>query len=367
MRSIKKIVIYSVGLLGGSLASAFKQSGFEGEIVGISSAGAIQDALQIGYIDSGFGYSDIDKAVDGADLIFLCSPIHTIIKSLETLSTVNLPEGVIITDVGSTKHEIIRSAEELLPKSVTFIGGHPMAGSEKSGATAADPFLFQNAVFVLAQSALCNQSDVDEFGVYLEKFLGCRSVVLDPKTHDTIAATVSHVPHIVASAMVNFASEVECDIPGTLNLAAGGFKSLTRIAASPYRMWHDIFSTNKEENLRLLARFIEILEEMHLELKDKTLEVSFDKAAVTRQSLSSNSKGFIGELTQIVVVAEDFPGFLAKMTTTLADANMNIRDIELLKIREGESGTFMLAFSTSNEAEQAIVLLETSGFLARLA
>jgi prephenate dehydrogenase len=366
MREIKKIVIYSVGLLGSSLGAAFKQSGFTGEIVGISAPNSIVESLEIGSIDSGYSYDETQEAIKDADIIFLCSPIMPILKTIESLSKLNLPDGVIISDVGSTKQEIISTAEKLLPKNVNFIGGHPMAGSEKRGALAADPFLFQNAVFVLAQSNLSTLNLLNEFGAYLEKHLGCRTVLLNPQTHDTIAATVSHVPHIVASAMVNFASEVDAEIPGTLSLAAGGFRSLTRIAASPYKMWHDIFATNRKENSRLLGRFIDILKEMRSDLNSDSLKEPFDKAAEIRQGLSVNGKGFLGPLFQIVVVAEDRPGFLSKMTSIVAEAELNIRDIELLKVREGESGTFMLAFGDFEESNSAVDILNRSGFSARI-
>lgn len=365
MNNIKKIVIYSVGLLGASIGASFKQAGFTGEIVGISSSKSISDALASNSIDSGFSYNDSQKAIDNADIIFLCSPISIIIDTIKKLSLLNLPKDIIISDVGSTKLEIVKSAENYLPKTVTFIGGHPMAGSEKSGASASDPYLFQNAVFVLSKSELSTDLIVSQFASFLERYLRCRTVILDPKVHDRIAATVSHVPHIVASAMVNFAAEVDENTKGTLDLAAGGFKSLTRIASSPYKMWHDIFESNRDENLTLLSRFIEILKSMHNDLKNSSLEDSFNRASSKRKEIDTNRKGFIGPLHQIVVVAEDRAGFLAKMTTVLSEANINIRDIELLKIREGESGTFMLAFGSIDEAESAVETLNSNNFTAR--
>ncbi len=361
----RKIVLYSVGLLGGSFGAAVKQSGFTGEVVGISSEKGIAGAVSVGAIDYGVGYDQAETVLKDADLLILCSPIQGITSALERIATFDLPEGLLISDVGSTMYEINNIAEKVLPSHVSFIGGHPMAGSEKSGPTASDPFLFQNAIYVLSKSSLTKTGDMETFSDFLISMLHCRVIELDPKIHDTIAATVSHVPHIVAVAMVNTAASIEAEVPGTLNLAAGGFKSLTRIASAPYGMWHDIFLTNKPATTEILQRFINELTVMKEKLQKDTLQESFDSAAVTRGELTVNKKGFLGPLHEIVVVAEDRPGFLAKITTLLSKAEINIRDIELLKIREGEAGTFMFAFSTEDDAIRAISLLETEHFSAR--
>jgi len=169
----------------------------------------------------------------------------------------------------------------------------------------------------------------------------------------------------VAVAMVNTAAKVEHEFQGTLKLAAGGFKSVTRISSSPYGMWHDIFLTNKQATTEVLQKFIDELNLMKEKLQCDGLQSAFDSAATTRRELPANSKGFMGALHEIVVTAEDRPGFIAKITSLLAEAEINIRDIELLKVREGEAGTFMLAFSSQDEAKQAITLLESNNFTAR--
>ncbi len=365
MRDIKKIVIYSVGLLGGSFGAAVKQAGFTGEVVGVSSPRGIEGALSVGAIDSGVGYDDAPLVLADADMIILASPINAITAAMEKIGECDLQEGVLISDVGSTMATINSVAEQVLPSHVSFIGGHPMAGSEKSGPTASDPFLFQNAVYVLSQSQLTKGSDLVEFEQFLTDMLRCRVINIDPDTHDTIAATVSHVPHIVAVAMVNSAASVNAEVPGTLDLAAGGFKSLTRIASSPYGMWNDIFETNRDAVASVLKRTIDELSDMHELLLGDGLEVKFNNAAETRKELTVNKKGFLGPLHEIVVTAEDRPGFLSKMTSLMSDNDINIRDIELLKVREGEAGTFMLAFSSENEAEKAIAILEQNQFTAR--
>jgi prephenate dehydrogenase len=358
-----KIVIYSLGLLGASIGCALKKSKFDGEIIGISSQKNIDDAIVVNAIDYGVDYSETEKILVTADLLFLCSPIEVIIETIKKISTMKLKPGMIITDIGSTKNEIFETAQNFLPETVKFIGGHPMAGSEKSGAKFADPFLFQNAVWVLYSK---DKSDADEFGVFLEKYLGCKSKFIEPETHDKITAVISHVPHIIAVGLVNTAEKVNREINKTLDLAAGGFKSLTRIASSPYKMWHDIFKTKKKANIEILDLFIEEITQLRENLINDSLKTPFDNAAKTRAKLTENQKGFVNDLHRITVIAEDKYGFLAKILMILSENKLNLNDIELLKVREGDAGSFMFAFTDENEAKTAVELLQSKGYSARI-
>jgi prephenate dehydrogenase len=360
-----KIVLYSVGLLGASIGCALKKSGFNGEIFGISSLKNIQDAISVNAIDYGVGYEKTQEVLLDCDLLFLCSPIKIIIETIKNISKMNLKAGMLITDIGSTKKEIFETAVKYLPENVKFIAGHPMAGSEKSGSKFADPFLFQNAIWVLYSK---NMQDAQNLGSFLGQYMGCKTQFIAPETHDKIAAVISHVPHIIAVGLVNAAEKINRKIKGTFDLAAGGIKSMTRIASSPYYMWHDIYKTNREANIEFLDLFIEEIRQLRNALSDENIKLQehFDSAAKTRTKLSGNSKGFVNNLYQIVVIAEDKPGFLAKMLTVLSNESLNVSDIELLKVREGDAGSFMLAFTEENLAERAIELLKNAGFSARI-
>jgi prephenate dehydrogenase len=360
---MQKIAIYSVGLLGGSIGAALKKSGFDGEVVGISTQKNIDDAISANAIDYGADYGETEKILENTDLLFLCSPIQVIIETIKKISRMKLNPSMIITDVGSTKKEICNTAKSFLPKTVKFIGGHPMAGSEKQGAKFSDPFLFQNTNWILHSE---NQNDANEFSVFLEKYLGCKTKFMEPAIHDKIVATISHVPHIIAVGLVNTAEKANEKINGTLDLAAGGFKSLTRIASSPYKMWHDIYETNKDANVEILELFIVEMLELRKNLEIGTLKTAFDNAAKIRAQLSENQKGFTHNLCRIIVIAEDRPGFLAKILTILAQDNLNVSDIELLKVREGDAGSFMFAFTNENDAKKAVFLLQSAGFSARI-
>ncbi|MCP4690052.1 MAG: prephenate dehydrogenase/arogenate dehydrogenase family protein, partial [Desulfobacterales bacterium] len=281
------------------------------------------------------------------------------------LAAMDLPEGLIITDVGSTKKQISEIARKTLPPHVRFIGGHPMAGSEKSGPAAADPFLFQNAVYVMAPLSEKMEAWEERFSDFLTRGLGCKCIFLNPGVHDAIAATVSHTPHLLAVALVNLARRVEQKIPGTLQMAAGGFRDLTRIASSPYQMWRDIFATNKEAISPLIDECIEILGDMKKELMDGSLESHFNDAHDTRGEIPLDSKGFISQPHEIMVIVKDQPGVIALIATAIAYEGINIIDIELLKIREGEAGTLKMAFDSEEKAERAVEILKREGVCAR--
>jgi prephenate dehydrogenase len=364
MFSPKNVVIYSVGLLGGSIGLGLKNSGFKGCITGLSSPATLSNALELGCIDKGFPYDRLADAVRDADLVILCPPINAIKKAIDDLSKVTLPQGLVITDVGSTKREIVSHAKATLPSHVSFIGGHPMAGSEKSGAMASDPYLFQNAVYVLARSGGIVSDNDREFARFLEQYLGCRTLFLDPLLHDRIVAAVSHVPHLLAVALVNAAQEVENTIPGTLALAAGGFRDMTRIAGGSYALWRDILSTNKEAIEPFLDMIIARLADMKARLRNDTIEECFESSRKTRSRLPATAKGFIHQLAEVLVVAKDQPGIIAGIASTLTEKNININDIEVLKVREGEGGTIRLAFDGQAVAHAAVEALKKAGFNA---
>lgn len=362
--SPRTITIYSVGLLGGSLGLALKQSGYKGKIIGLSSLSNIEKALELGCIDEGHDYGHLEEVIKETDLLFLCSPINTIIDVLNNLSTMQLHRDLLVTDVGSTKNFIMQAASKL-PEGVHFIGGHPMAGSEKSGPGAADPFLFQNAIYVLSSSNAVVTDLEKSFAAFLIEKLGCRTLFLDPMIHDQIAATVSHVPHLLAVALVLLARKTEEEIPGTLTLAAGGFRDMTRIASAPYTMWHDILVTNRQAIGNQLDDLIIILKDIKEKLKQSSLKEAFNDSRETRSKISSSGKGFINPLSEVLVRAKDQPGIITSISKVLSDQMINIKDIEVVKVREGEGGTIRLAFESSDIARKAIAILTQCGFLAR--
>ena len=358
------IVIVGVGLIGGSLGLAIRRNNKDIKVIGVSSNAAIQSALEMGVITEGCGYEELDSAVKNADIVFLCTPIHRIQGLLETLSS-SLQPGVLVTDVGSTKRIITEQARSVLPDGVYFIGGHPMTGSEKSGIHAADPFLFQNAIFVLCPTDGVPAELMEKFSDFIGE-IGARVIIMDAALHDRIAAAVSHLPQMIAVALVNMAGEVSSDSAPYLQLAAGGFRDMTRIASSPFAMWDDICRTNDNTIKEAMDKFIAHLTKLRDRIGTQALGEDFEVANITRSNIPKDTKGFVRPLFEALVVVEDKPGVIVKIATELYRANINIKDIEVLKVREGEGGTLRLAFENEEIASKAVDILNHVGYTSRL-
>lgn len=354
--------IVGVGLIGGSLALALREAGIAKRIVGVSSGRTIEEAHGLGVIDQGWDYGDMAKALRGATAVFLCTPVAHIIDLLPEVARVIEP-GTIVSDVGSTKKAIVEQAERCMPGHSLFVGGHPMAGSERRGVSAADPFLFQNALYVLTPNESTPVNARESLAGFLAK-TGARVRCLSAETHDSVASAVSHLPQLVALALVEYVGKQNEAETAHLQMAAGGFRDMTRIASSPYEMWRDILATNTTEIRNALAGFGDCLAAIQADLRD--LEPHFRSANEVRHAIPTDAKGFLSPLCDVLVRCEDKPGELARMTAALSAEKLNIMDIELLKIREGEGGTFRMAFRDSQTANKAVHILATVGFTARL-
>ncbi len=359
-----RITLLGVGLIGGSLGLAFKSADGNLEITGYASRKTLLRALRRGAID--IAADDIQNAVADADCVFLNMPIDGIRETLRKIGPW-LKRGAIVTDVGSVKSVIVADAKKYLPKSVTFIGGHPMAGSEKQGVLAAAPLLFQNAVYVLCPAHGGTISRSSKF-VRLLQSTGARLLFLDPKIHDRIAAAVSHIPQLLAVALMNVVGDLDSARYPALRLAAGGFRDMTRIASSPYDIWDDILRYNRAE----IGRAMHILvKQMNLYpariAKRRTgLSREFGLAKERRDAIPKNTKGFISPVHDVLVQLKDEPGSLHRLTGILAKHKINIIDVELLKIREGTGGTFRLGFDSAAEAAAAVRLLTKNGYRATM-
>jgi prephenate dehydrogenase len=358
------VTIIGVGLLGGSLAAAFKRRAVAKRIIGISSPDTLKTATELKIIDLGYGYDELERGVQDVELVILCTPIARIIELLPSVVNKVAP-GTIITDVGSTKRIIMETADKYLPKQVTFIGGHPMAGSEKSGVSATDPFLFENAIYVLTPSTSTNPEKLTKLSKAFSA-IGAQVVILEPDRHDTIAATISHLPQMLAVALVNTLRSVSEKQPEYLKLAAGGFRDMTRIASSPFSVWRDICATNQDLIREKLDEYISQLQEIKDLVGTEALCEKFSSASLLRGSIPKDTKGFIHPHPEVLVVTEDRPGMLARITTALANKSINVSDIEVLKVREGEGGTIRLAVTDIETAKQATETLRAEGFEARI-
>lgn len=276
----ERIAIIGVGLIGGSWGLALKKRGFAGVRVGCDRPEVLRKALAAGAIDE--GEEDVRRAVKQADLIILATPVSGILRAIGELKNAARPRA-LVTDVGSTKVEICRRARAVFGGEPIFLGGHPFAGRERSGVENADAGLFENAVYVLTPE------DSDHFADHRVKAFsewiyaaGARRVVMDPATHDFAAAYLSHLPQLVSTGLASLIAESE---PLPLDLAASGFRDVTRLAESPYPVWQDICASNLENILQALDNFIRKLQSLRSHLTDGALEREFDQALRLREKL----------------------------------------------------------------------------------
>lgn len=280
----KRIAILGLGLLGGSWGLALKKHGFSGRVVGYARrAETVDRALAAEVIDEGFG--DPAAAVRDADLVVLATPVGVILDQLPRLRPYLSPRA-LVTDVGSTKRVICDRAAELYAGEPLFLGGHPMAGKERSGLENADARLFENARYVLTPLRPEHLMDdrVKAFRALVEAF-GARPIVTDAAAHDLAVAFLSHLPQLVSSGLASAIEEKHAAEALTLELAATGFRSVTRLAESPYSVWRDICLTNSENIRAALDSLIQKLEAMKLHLSDRELERVFKQAQKLRARL----------------------------------------------------------------------------------
>ncbi|MBN1155790.1 prephenate dehydrogenase/arogenate dehydrogenase family protein [candidate division KSB1 bacterium] len=361
MSDVSKITIIGLGLIGGSLGLALSNKKEYDRIYGIDEFSVVHHAMERGIIDQGFTPEDSETALRDCDLVFLCTPIYTILDYLKTITKWIRP-GTVVCDVGSTKGQIVNAANQYFnDASVYFLGTHPMAGAETRGIEAADAYLFENIVWVLTPFQKIPDQKIRDIGTILES-IGAKVLLLSPELHDKIAAAVSHLPQMAAIALTNLISRLQQENMNYIRLAAGGFRDMTRIASSPYSVWKDICGTNKEQIAFFIDQFIDELKRVKEHVLNDKLEPDFENSNVTRLSIPRDTRGFLKPAYDVSIGVQDKPGVIAEISTALANEGINIKDIEVLKVREGEGGTFRMSFSSSSDRDWAIGIIRHIGY-----
>lgn len=287
---MKKIVIFGVGLIGGSVALALKQAGSTEQIVGVGrSSQSLQTALDLGVIDT--ATSDIAAAVNDADIILIATPVAQTSSILNAIKP-HLAASTVITDAGSTKGDVLQCAQEILGTQFSqFVGGHPIAGAEKSGVTAAMADLYTNKNVVLTPATATNPEAIQRVKT-LWQACGANVSEMSAASHDGIFAAVSHLPHLLAFALVDdIASRPNAE--QLFSFAASGFRDFTRIAGSHPEMWRDISLANKTALLNEIEAYQQELKKLHklLEAEDaKGLEALFERASIARNGWGDSRK-----------------------------------------------------------------------------
>lgn len=354
-----------LGLIGGSIARALREQFpniklkvYDKDIPSLSLALKDRVATSI--------YTEITEELCDADYIFLCAPVSVNEANLRTVAPL-IKAHTVITDVGSVKtgiHELARA----LQLEDRFIGGHPMAGSERFGYVNSKSNLLENAYYILTPSDQVKDSDVLALKELVSS-IHALPLVIAAKEHDYITAAISHLPHIIASGLVNLVKESDSEEGLMKTMAAGGFKDITRIASSNPVMWQQICLTNTDNIKQLLDRYIENLSSIRAELEQKdafALYHFFDSARLYRDSFSSVSTGPIKQSFHISIEILDKPGALAEVTVLLAKHNLSIKNMNIVHNREAEFGALTVEFYSDKDMLKAVELLQKDSFTTYL-
>ncbi|MBJ6363543.1 prephenate dehydrogenase [Paenibacillus sp. GCM10012307] len=356
------IAIFGVGLIGGSLALCFK--GKPGlHVIGHSvRPSSVEKYIQRGVVDE--GTTSMREAAEAADFIFLCVPVGNLEEYVQKLSTYKLKPGCIITDVGSTKASVAACARKHDLQGAHFIGGHPMAGSERSGVEAASSILFENAYYVLTPDPSTPAAAVDRLKALLAD-TKAHIVRVDAVEHDEIVGAISHLPHIIAAMLVNQIRGYNEGNPLYASLAAGGFRDITRIASSDPVIWRDILINNKDVLLSLLADWQEETNKVIQVLENgdgAAIEEAFLTAGQFRSQLPERRKGMIHSIFECYVDVADHPGIIGKIATELGNHRINLSNLQIIESREDVPGILRLSFREQTDLDQAVELLHSSGY-----
>lgn len=283
----KKVTIIGCGLIGGSIALALKRRRYDGTVTCIDlpeRLPAIQDA---GVADRVGTMEDLQSCLPESSIVILATPVQMILETIESIRPF-LKKGTIVTDVGSTKKHIMDGARKLIPPGVHFIGGHPMAGSERSGVEASDPLLFHDRVYVF-----CPYPDTpsDSLLVLMElaEKLQALPITIDPEEHDRIMAMISHLPHIISVALMHAALAGDAEHAMLDKMAGRGFLDMTRLSASDYGVWKGILETNRDGIAQALRRFNESLSFVAGSISEDALALAWEMAGGKRRKMGPES------------------------------------------------------------------------------
>lgn len=331
------------GLIGGSIAKGLKRDNPRTKIMAyMRTVSKLEQAKRDGVVD--LVLDGIDGRLSECDIIFLCTPVEFNADYLKKIRPL-LKDGAFITDVGSTKLSIHEQVKELQMEDV-FVGGHPMAGSEKTGYENATDHLLENAYYIITPTARSRKEDVERLTA-VAGAIRAIPVVLDYREHDSIVAAVSHLPHLVASSLVNLVRENDTPGERMKQLAAGGFKDITRIASASPEMWEQICMTNTGNIAEMLERYITSLQSVLSSLRGRdeaAIYRLFDSSRTYRNSISDRSRGAIEPEYSFSVDIVDEVGSISTLSVILAAKGISIKNIGINHSREHGEGALRISF-----------------------
>ena len=351
-----------LGLIGGSIAKTIRKFHPDYHILAYARhketlAAALTENVIDGVLESE------DERYSSCDYIFLCAPVEYNIEYLKKLKNV-ISENCIITDAGSVKTPIHKAVEELGMEHC-FIGGHPMAGSEQSGFEHSSDHLLENAYYILTPGGQVPLEKITEFSELIDS-LGSIPMVLTAEEHDFITAGVSHLPHIIASALVNLVNMLDSDQEYMKTIAAGGFRDITRIASSSPIMWEQICVENNQNISNVLDDYIRLLVQIKCFVDNKdsrSLYQMFASSRDYRDSIDVVDNGLLKKAYVLYLDIADEAGGIATIATILAMEKISIKNIGIIHNREFEEGVLKIEFYDGISMEKGAALLKKRNYI----
>ena len=296
IQQLRRITIWGVGLIGGSLGLALKKNGFQGQRVGLGrNIGRLEKALQHDAVD--VVTTEVAEGLHESDLVVLCTPVELVPVLVQRIvESVDSHRSMVLTDVGSTKSMLVRTIEAQLQKqgsdTFAFVGAHPMAGSHETGVDAARPTLFESATCILTPTESTDQDALQRVK-NLWEFVGAVPHLLSPETHDLLIGAASHLPHLIASLLTNTVANVETEGQKALDFTATGFRDSTRIAAGSPDLWTGIFSQNRDVLLSLIDDMVNNLTEFKTLLQTEDLP-EMERVLLEAQAIVAKRRKALG-------------------------------------------------------------------------
>lgn len=359
------VAIIGCGAIGGSLAlAAADVPGVERIVLFDRSEAVRERARQLGL---GSVAGTAAGAAEGADLVVIATPLESITQVAAEVWP-RMDTHAVLTDVSSVKSRVIVEVEALRggidQELAEFVGGHPMAGSERSGPEAADGTMFQGATYVLTPTSASSAGAFNRLATFI-RGIGARVLAVDPETHDRLVALVSHVPQVLASTLMAVAADAGEEEPGVLAATGGSFRDVTRVAGSDADLWAGILSENRgavldalERFTRSLARFEDALRAGDREALARLLHAGREARTVIP------GKEVTEQVIDLVIPVKDRPGSLAEVTTALGGAGVNIEDLAMR--HAGGHGALIVSVAGRGAAERARTVLHERGYASHL-
>lgn len=352
----EKIGFIGLGLIGGSIAKTIRRIYPDITLIAYDvDRESLSLALNEHVIDTACDCMSDEFAL--CRYIFLCAPVQKNTDFLQKLSKY-AGEHCTITDVGSVKTPIHQEIAHT-PLAPYFIGGHPMAGSERSGYEHATAYLLENAYYILTVTPEADSVMIDEFRRFISS-LGAIPLILDYKEHDFVTAAISHLPHVLASCLVNLVKDLDNESETMKRIAAGGFKDITRIASSSPAMWQQVCLTNREQIVNLMDSFISSMEQTKEKIASSDgiyLSDFFLSAKDYRDSITITGSGPLPQVHEIFCDMKDEAGEIAALATILAVNHISIKNIGIIHNREFQEGVLHIEFYEADALQKALTLL----------